>query len=67
MSGKLLATTGAVQRLAPSRAQIRKEQRRSLLVAMIALAVLPPVVALTWHMGLRAAQAVAAVWEGGAR
>jgi hypothetical protein len=67
MSGKLLATTGAVQRLAPSRAQIRKQQRRSLLVALIYLAVLPPVVALTWHMGLRAAQAVATVWEGGAR
>jgi hypothetical protein len=66
MSGKLLATTGAVQRLAPSRAQIRKQQRRSLLVALIYLAVLPPVVALTWHLGLRAAQAAAAVWEGGA-
>jgi hypothetical protein len=56
-----------VQRLAPSRAQVRKAERRSLLVAMIALAVMPPVVALTWHLGVRAAQAVAAVWEGGAR
>ena len=63
----LLATTGAVQRLAPSRAQVRKAERRSLLLAMIALAVMPPVVALTWHLGVRAAQAVAAVWEGGAR
>jgi hypothetical protein len=63
----MLSTTGAVQRLAPSRAQVRKAERRSLLVAMIALAVMPPVVALTWHLGVRAAQAVAAVWEGGAR
>jgi hypothetical protein len=67
MSGKLLATTGAVQRLAPSRAQIRKAERRTLLLAMVALAVMPPVVALAWHAGLRAAQAVAAVWEGGVR
>jgi uncharacterized iron-regulated membrane protein len=67
MNGKLLATTGAVQRLAPSRAQSRKAERRTLLVAMVALAVLPPLVALSWHLGLRAAQAVAAVWEGGAR
>jgi hypothetical protein len=63
----LLATTGAVQRLAPSRAQIRKAQRRSLLVAMIAMAVLPPVVALAWHVGVRAAAAVVSAWEGGAR
>lgn len=67
MSGKLLATTGAVQRLAPSRAQIRKEARRTLLVAMIALAVAPPLVALAWHVGVRAADAVVSVLEGGGR
>lgn len=60
----LLATTGAVQRLAPSRAQVRKQARRGLLVAMIYLAVMPPVVALAAHC---AAKLVDGRWEIGAK
>lgn len=67
MSGKMLSLTGAVVRLAPSRREIRKAARRKLLLAMVALAVMPPVVALTLHLAARGVAVIQAAWEGGAR
>lgn len=67
MSGNLLSLTGAVVRLAPSRREIRKAARRRVLLAMVALAVMPPVVALTLHLAARGVVVIEAAWEGGAR
>lgn len=67
MSGKMLSLTGAVVRLAPSRREIRKAERRGLLLAMILLAVLPPVVALGLHVAARGLAVIEAAWQGGVR
>ena len=67
VSAHLLSLTGAVVRLTPSRREIRKAARRKLLLAMICLAVMPPVVALAVHVAaLHAAKMGDGRWEIGA-